>query len=166
MAARNGFCSTNACCHVVLHNNTNDKKVWAKIWYERETSFIIIISQSVLRLQRVQTPSWLRVDISESVRGPLTMLGEQNGDPPKSQTYPLYEHIWWYKQDKAKRDCTMPLPKCTLPGKGQCHGVISQQVRPVVPVTIPEQWLLFWLLEQRITWPDQILRTHQSPLSR
>ena len=54
---------------------------------------IIIISQSELRLQQAQTPSWLRVEISEIVRCPLTTLGEQNADPPKSQTYPLYEHI-------------------------------------------------------------------------
>ena len=36
-----------------------------------------------------------------------------------------------------------------LPGQGPCQGVISQQVGPVVPVTIPEQGLLLGLLETR-----------------
>ena len=57
----------------------------------------------------------------------------------------------------------MPLPRFVFPGQGPCQGVISQQVGPAVPVTIPGQGLLLGLLEQRITWPDQILRTHQSP---
>ena len=70
------------------------------------------------------------------------MLGEQNGVPPKSQTYPLYEHILWYKQDKTIGDRMMPLPRCALPGQGPCQGVISQQVGPVVPVTVPGQGLL------------------------
>ena len=96
----------------------------------------------------------------------LATLREQNGYPPNSQTYPLYEHIWWYKQDKAKRDCMTPLPRCALPGQGPCQGVISQQVEQVVPVTVPGQGLLLELLEQRITWPGQILRTHQSPLCK
>ena len=39
-------------------------------------------------------------------------------------------------------------------------------IRPVVPVTIPRQGLLLGLLKQRNTSPAQILRTHQSPLSR
>ena len=33
----------------------------------------------------------------------------------------------------------MPLPRYTLPGQGPCQGVISQQVGPVVPVTVPGQ---------------------------
>ena len=73
------------------------------------------------------------------------MLREQNGDPPKSQTYPVY------KQDKSKRDCMMPLPRCALPGQGPCQGVIRQQVGLVIPDTIPGQGLLLGLLEQRNT---------------
>ena len=55
------------------------------------------------------------------------------------------------KKDKAKRDCMKPLPRCVLPGQGPCQGKISQQVGPVVPVTVPGQGLLLGLLEQRIT---------------
>ena len=79
------------------------------------------------------------------------MLGEQNVDPPKRKTYPLYEHIRWYKQDKAKGDHTPTIPRCALPGQGPCQGVISQQVGPVGPITIPGQGLLLGLLEQRNT---------------
>ena len=36
----------------------------------------------------------------------------------------------------------IPLLRCALPGQGPCQGVISQQVGPVVPVTVQEQGLL------------------------
>ena len=45
----------------------------------------------------------------------------------------------------------MPLPRYMLPGKDPCQGMISQQVGPVGPVTVPGQGLLLGLLEQRIT---------------
>ena len=94
--------------------------------------------------------------------------------PPKSQTYPLYEHIRWYKQDKAKRDCMMPLPRCVLPGQGQCQGVISQQVGSVVPVTIPGEGTAIRVAgtEDHLTRPDskntseppeQVNRPHDQP---
>ena len=44
----------------------------------------------------------------------------------------------------------MPLPRCALPGQGPWQEMISQQVGPVAPVTIPGQGLLLGLLEQRI----------------
>ena len=31
--------------------------------------------------------------------------------------------MFWYKQDKGKRDHMMPLPRCTFPGQGPCQGV-------------------------------------------
>ena len=52
-------------------------------------------------------------------------------------------------KNKPKKDCTTPLPRCMLPGEGPCQGVISQQVGPVEPVTVPGQGLLLGLLEQR-----------------
>ena len=45
----------------------------------------------------------------------------------------------------------MPLPRCTLPGQDPWQGVLSQQVGPVVHVTIPGQGLLLGLQEQRNT---------------
>ena len=59
----------------------------------------------------------------------------------------------------------MPLPGCVLPGQDPCQGVISQQVGPVVPVTVQGQGLLLGLLEHRNTSSGQNLRIHQSPLS-
>ena len=53
------------------------------------TIIIIIIinnnKQSELRPQRVQTPSCLRVETLEIVRGSLAFIGEQNGDPLRAK---------------------------------------------------------------------------------
>ena len=72
---------------------------------------------------------------------------------------------------KMPRDHMMPLPRCMLPGQGPCQGVISQQVGPVVPVTLPGL-LLVLLEEDHLTRPDsenkseppeEVKRTHDQP---
>ena len=102
------------------------------------------------------------------------MLREQNGDPHKSQTYPLYEHIWGYKQDKAKRYCTMPLPRCMLPGQDPCQVVLSQQVGPggtchhsrtgtAIKVAGTEDHLTRPDSENTSEPPEQVNRPHDQP---
>ena len=57
---------------------------------------------------------------------------------------------------KDTQDHMTPLPRCMLPGHGPCQGVISEQVGPVVPVTIPGTGTAIRVAgtEDHLTWPD------------
>ena len=64
------------------------------------------------------------------------MLREQNGDPLRAKPTHYMNIYDGTNKTKQKRVCTMPLPRCVLQVRAHAKGVISQQVGPVVPVTI------------------------------